>query len=105
MKMSLSQMILIVCILTVGGIGLFSMTEESEAHPKRLDFKHTTYWCHEKSGSWISLCKSWTSSGSRAVWPWANHWAEDGNHKDHSIEKNKHSYDSSSYTVSNCSKC
>ena len=39
MKRSLSEMILIVCLLTVGAFGLFSMTEESEAHPKRLDYK------------------------------------------------------------------
>lgn len=105
MKSFLSQMILIVCILTIGGIGLFSMTEQSEAHPKRLDYRHSTYWCHEKDGELYVLCGSWTESGSRAVWPWKDHWKEEGNHKKHAIEKNKHSYDNESYEVTSCSKC
>lgn len=105
MKRFWSKMILIACVLTIGFTGILSMTQQTEAHPKRLDVRHTTYWCHEKSGGHISLCKSWTSSGSRAVWPWANHWAEDGPHKPHDTEGNKHSYDSESYTRPSCSDC
>ena len=104
MKMFLSRMILIVCILTIGGLGLFSMIEQTEAHPKRLDFTHTTYWCYERDGMWMTICKSWTESGSRAVWPWKDHWKED-KHRPHSIEKNQHSYDNEDYVVSGCSKC
>lgn len=104
MKRSLPRMILTVCLLTIGFIGILSMTEQTEAHPERLDYTHTTYWCHERDGEWMSLCGSWTESGSRAVWPWTDHWKED-KHRHHSIEENEHSYDDESYTVSNCSEC
>lgn len=106
MKMSWSQMIAVVCILAVGFIGLFPLVNTADAHPKRLDYKYTIYWCYEKSPGWMSLCKSWTDPGSRAVWPWADHWAEPKPHKTHPTESNTHDdYDYDNYTRTSCSKC
>ena len=107
MKISLSQTIAIVCILAVGFIGLFSLVDRTEAHPKRLDFRYTVYYCYVIDDSGFGeLCTSYTDSGSRAVWPWSGHQNEKGPHKPHTVERNHHAEpDNERYTRSGCSKC
>ncbi|MYA55098.1 hypothetical protein F4X88_02280 [Candidatus Poribacteria bacterium] len=105
MKKSLSRIIAIVCVLIVGGIGLFSLTFRTQAHPKRLDYRHTTYNCYAINGEWAEFCMSYSDSGSRAVWPWAGHQNEDGPHQPHDVESNTHSYDTENYSRSSCNDC
>ena len=106
MKNFLSKMIVIVCVLTIGFIGLFSLANRTEAHPKRLDKRLTTYYCYVMwEGGGGELCTSYTDYGERAVWPWDGHRDEKGPHKPHTEEPSKWSYDNERYERESCSKC
>ncbi|MDE0018761.1 hypothetical protein F4141_21270 [Candidatus Poribacteria bacterium] len=113
MKMSLSQIIAIACILTIGGLGLLPLMDTADAHPKREDWRHTVYTCYvvhrdTEPPYLVHICMSYTDSGKRAVWPWAGHKEEanqPGPHKPHTVEENTHSYDYDNYERDSCSKC
>lgn len=105
MKTSLCQITAVVCVLAVGGIGLFSIVKSTEAHPSHLAYTHTEYTCYViEDDGFGEICTSYTDSGSRAVYP-SNHYTDGGTHIYHDYEENTHSYDTENYSRSSCSDC
>lgn len=68
MKLSLCPMIAIVCILFVGFIGIVSFTQQVEAHPIRVAYKHTDVNCHgEDSMLGYIICRVFTVTTSTVL--------------------------------------
>ena len=65
MKLSLCLMIAIVCILFVGFIGIVSFTQQVEAHPYYVVYKHTDVNCQaEDSMLGYIICRVFTVTTS-----------------------------------------
>lgn len=105
--MSLSQIIAIACILTIGFIGLFSLATKTDAHHLRIDYTHTNIDCHESylSGDFhaLNLCNSFTRTRAKSIYP-SNHYTEE-NHNAHAQEENTHTPDSDNETYPDCGWC
>ena len=108
MKVSLSQIIAIACILTIGLIGLFSLATRTDAHQLRIDYTHTNIDCYESymSGDLpvLSLCNSFTRTRAKYIYP-DSHYTEDWKHIGHSQESNTHKNASDNETYPSCSWC
>ena len=108
MKKSFSQIIAIACILTIGGIGLFSLATKTDAHYLKIDYTHTNIDCHESYWSGdvptLNLCNSFTRTRAKYIYP-SNHYTEE-NHNPHAQEPNTHDTSpSDNETYPDCGWC
>ena len=111
MKMSLSQIIAIACILTIGFIGLFSLATSTNAHYLRIDYTHTNIDCYESfmlgDLPMLNLCDSFTRTRAKHIYP-SNHYtetSEEWNHNAHAQEPNTHATPSDNETYPDCGWC
>ena len=109
MKKSLSQIIAIACIFTIGFIGLFSLATKTDAHYLRIDYTHTNIDCHESymSGGLpvLLFCNSFTRTRAKHIYP-SDHYTEDWNHIGHAQESNTHDTSpSDNETYPDCGWC
>lgn len=102
MKMSLSQIIAIACILTIGFIGLFSLATKTDAHYLRIDYTHTHIECFQEymigDTNMFSWCNSFTRTRGKHIYP-SNHYTDEWNHNAHAQESNTDTdaYDNETY--------
>ena len=68
MKLSLCPMIAVVCILFVGFIGIVSFTQQVEADPIKVAYKHTDVNCQaEDSMLGYIICRVFTVTTSTVI--------------------------------------
>ena len=106
--MSLSQIIALACILTIGFIGRFSLATKTDAHALRIDYTHTNIDCYEEymSGDILVryICNSFTRTRAKHIYP-SDHYTEDWNHIGHATEENTHATPSDNKSYPDCGWC
>ena len=112
MKKSFSQIIAIACILTIGGIGLFSLVKSTKANPSHQSITHELVSCYsvEEMGGlpYYHYCDSWTNTLSPVdVFPDPHAIDAHGRHVHgpHGFQENVHVNDNVTMTTNGCSNC
>lgn len=104
MKGLTSKLIVAVCVLVLGFMAFVPFNPQVEADPVYYIVKHTTVDCYERSGSWMTFCRSFTVTTAFPVQPWSGH-ENDAVHASHSRTNDDIEYGSVTRVYSSCSSC
>lgn len=96
--------IIVLCILVIGGIAFVLFTPQVEADPVYYIVKHTNVDCYERDGSHMAFCRSFTVTTAFPVQPWSGH-QNDAVHASHSRTNDDVEYGSVTRVYSSCSSC
>ena len=104
MKKSLSQMIAIFCILSVGFIGIISFTREVQSDPGYVAYRHTNVDCYARDSlGWMEFCRSFTVTTKAEYHPEGHDWYHD--HGGHPSGPDRHEYGSVNRIYADCGFC
>ena len=75
MKLSLSRMITVACLLTLGVMTVTPFIPTADAHPSVVTEQYTTQYCYAVSPYGPMGC-----CATRTLYTWVFTWPNDGNH-------------------------